>query len=976
MDLMSIAAAIYAQLAANLIEKSGKALSQKFKTPEKERAVDRCVHGALVALLTSAVDLEEHLKKRLKKILENFFADDHTVQELKALLRGIPANREELWAIFQDHAGEEGSVPGFDFERAIDLFEAAFIEAAVEEPELVEIIQVRELREQSGLQKEMLTAMGEMVRYLESIDRETLKLGQGILTAQSTANQQTIRFEIPAITVSVQLEAPKTPIPIVDVTLEQREKRQRDQAKTRYLESLTRECLSLPLSAVSDEATQDTAVTLEDVYIHLDTTTPIVIDEKGNRIEKPDALKQMDEKKTRPLKVIEAASEHKNLVLLGEPGAGKSTFVRMLCARLALGDYPPEFESGILPVFIQLRDLAPKVAALNLKGLSGDQQNSELAATLHQQIRAELRRLEAGEFTDTLCKEVRSGNCLLVLDGLDEVPFDQRGLIRQTVAAIIGKYTPQRIIVTCRIRSYMSDNEGKDQEKHKLPGFQEFTIAKLDAKKIKTFVAAWYNSLKDVKLTLEKRKEKIDQLEKAAFSEELKEISPNPMLLTTMAIIHQRDIGLPDKRVELYKMAVEVLVRRWRKHKTDTLAPSDALSEFLKDNKRLDPALELLAYTAHSTDRKKGEAGDLSRLRARELLEGENYLNNIGLAKEFLDYMDQKSGLLIGRGGDLDKPVSYAFAHRTFQEYLAGCYLVSHLDMYGEILKLAEEGDYWSNAVQLGFEELLYNRKNERNLLTLAYLACGAAKAKDVVEERRHLWSANIAVLLGVNKIKQDTYIPNGGSVYLQRLRRSLVHLLSGRLPFPERVEAGRNLAALGDLESLNIKPLYSLRTSGIDLSYDAAKAMLKKLDFFDSDWSKEGKGCIHVYQPQTLSGDKVVLDYATGLMWQQAGTPKAIKYDEAKEYIDKLNRDRFAGFNDWRLPTLEEAMSLMEREKRGAGLYIDPVFDQKQRWIWCADKSSASVAWVVSFYYGICHDLDVETSNYCVRAVRSGQSS
>jgi len=150
MDLMIIAASIYAGLAKDLILSSGRALSQKFKTPEREHAVERCVHAALVALLTSAVNLEDNLKKRLKGILENFFDDDHTVQELKALLRGNPANREELWAIFQDHAGEEGSVPGFDFEHAIDLFEAAFIEAAVEEPELVEIIQVRDGNERNG----------------------------------------------------------------------------------------------------------------------------------------------------------------------------------------------------------------------------------------------------------------------------------------------------------------------------------------------------------------------------------------------------------------------------------------------------------------------------------------------------------------------------------------------------------------------------------------------------------------------------------------------------------------------------------------------------------------------------------------------------------------------------------------------------------------------------------------------------------
>lgn len=90
--------------------------------------------------------------------------------------------------------------------------------------------------------------------------------------------------------------------------------------------------------------------------------------------------------------------------------------------------------------------------------------------------------------------------------------------------------------------------------------------------------------------------------------------------------------------------------------------------------------------------------------------------------------------------------------------------------------------------------------------------------------------------------------------------------------------------------------------------------------------------------------------------------------YSDAQEYIKELNRQEFAGYSDWRLPTLEEAMSLMEREKKN-GLYIDPVFERKQEWIWTADKESASRAWVVSFDYGYCTHIDLY--DRYVRAVR-----
>jgi hypothetical protein len=92
--------------------------------------------------------------------------------------------------------------------------------------------------------------------------------------------------------------------------------------------------------------------------------------------------------------------------------------------------------------------------------------------------------------------------------------------------------------------------------------------------------------------------------------------------------------------------------------------------------------------------------------------------------------------------------------------------------------------------------------------------------------------------------------------------------------------------------------------------------------------------------------------------------------YADAENYIRELNKKGVAGYNDWRLPTLEEAMSLMEPSEKHGDLYIDPVFDKTQRWIWTADKLRAGVAWVVSFGSGYCRSALVVYS-FCVRAVR-----
>ena len=154
------------------------------------------------------------------------------------------------------------------------------------------------------------------------------------------------------------------------------------------------------------------------------------------------------------------------------------------------------------------------------------------------------------------------------------------------------------------------------------------------------------------------------------------------------------------------------------------------------------------------------------------------------------------------------------------------------------------------------------------------------------------------------------------------------------------------------------------------DLSGDAVKNMLKDKGFFDSRWNISAKGFDNDYQLQ--KDGLVVVDRNSGLMWQQSGSANGMNFENAKNYVKKLNREKFAGYGDWRLPTLEEAMSLIEPETKQGKLYIDPVFDNSQLWIWTADRNSASRAWLVLFDGGDCDWIHVDSINNSVRAVRS----
>ncbi|MCP4105134.1 MAG: DUF1566 domain-containing protein, partial [Desulfobacteraceae bacterium] len=118
---------------------------------------------------------------------------------------------------------------------------------------------------------------------------------------------------------------------------------------------------------------------------------------------------------------------------------------------------------------------------------------------------------------------------------------------------------------------------------------------------------------------------------------------------------------------------------------------------------------------------------------------------------------------------------------------------------------------------------------------------------------------------------------------------------------------------------------------------------------------------------------DGTVTDYATGLMWQQSGSDGYINYKQAQKYIQELNSNRFAGYDDWRLPTIDELISLLEPEKKSGDLYIDPIFDTKQRWCWSSDIESSSVAWGVYFSFGNV-DLYNLYNYYYVRGVRPRQ--
>lgn len=100
-------------------------------------------------------------------------------------------------------------------------------------------------------------------------------------------------------------------------------------------------------------------------------------------------------------------------------------------------------------------------------------------------------------------------------------------------------------------------------------------------------------------------------------------------------------------------------------------------------------------------------------------------------------------------------------------------------------------------------------------------------------------------------------------------------------------------------------------------------------------------------------NGDNLTIsDRVTGLMWQRGGTD-IMSYRSLKREVERLNQERFAGFVDWRIPSLEEAMSLLEGDKRANDQYLHRCFSGAQPFIFVDAPRKKGGYWFVDFKQG-----------------------
>jgi len=139
------------------------------------------------------------------------------------------------------------------------------------------------------------------------------------------------------------------------------------------------------------------------------------------------------------------------------------------------------------------------------------------------------------------------------------------------------------------------------------------------------------------------------------------------------------------------------------------------------------------------------------------------------------------------------------------------------------------------------------------------------------------------------------------------------------------------------------------LPDTGRKIGEEDLAANARRHNFFDSRYNPAGKFDNYLID----NGDHLtVTDLVTGLMWQRQGCDIA-SIRHIREYITTTNSSNLAGYNDWRLPTMEEAWSLMEPGRNNKGLYLHPCFSKNQPFIFVSDRRDPGGYWFADFKQG-----------------------
>jgi predicted NACHT family NTPase len=324
------------------------------------------------------------------------------------------------------------------------------------------------------------------------------------------------------------------------------------------------------------------------------------------------------------VKGFEAVEEFQKLVVLGKPGAGKTTFMKYL----AMSCLDGRFRRELVPIFVTLKAYAEEREQPSLENyILTEFQNREVS----------------GEVVKRLLKE---GRALILLDGLDEVKKEDDRRVKQDIDRFSRDWLKNRFAITCRIAA----------REYQFEKFTEVEVADFDDDQIESFVDRWFREKDQSKV--------VRLLERLKDNQPVKELAQNPLLLTLLCLVFGELNDFPLKRSELYKECLAVLMKKWdakRNIERETIYKN--LSSLNKED-----MLGQIAFNTFVNGEYFFRQEDLQR-------QIKDYICNLPEASAdpevlrldsevVLKAIEHHHGLLVERARNI-----YSFSHLTFQEY-------------------------------------------------------------------------------------------------------------------------------------------------------------------------------------------------------------------------------------------------------------------------------------------------------------------
>ena len=363
-------------------------------------------------------------------------------------------------------------------------------------------------------------------------------------------------------------------------------------------------------------------------------------------------IEVMGERVSEPQPVLKLLQEKNNLILLGDPGSGKTTFLKYLTVRLALGHWQ-ELELGNrLPILLPLSAYADQL------------EKGEIALPdfIHHYYHQQGLDLP---LDDLIKIALDKGQALFLLDGLDEVrALEKRHLVVERVISFVAFHKPagNQFILSSRIVGY---NDVRPQG-HSLV---ECTLIDFEPEDVAAFIDNWTQAIERAlrsgntpEAQRVAKEEKEGLLHAVRHSPGVGQLAANPLLLTILALMKRQGVALPERRAELYDQYVKTLIRHW--NLTRSLNRPAAPDLDVVETSRILAALALWMQE-NSPGRGLVKQAETER-QLQAIYRQRGHARPEQAARELLQAVREYAGLLVARGER-----QYGFIHLTFQEYLA-----------------------------------------------------------------------------------------------------------------------------------------------------------------------------------------------------------------------------------------------------------------------------------------------------------------